>query len=535
MAKVTIQDALDYCLENPEGLSAEELLGKFPDYREELAPMLGLAARVMELDAPTVPATRRASMKARLVAQAGYGQRTTNDERPTSSKPVVAGHHSSAVRRRRSLWPTWVVGAAAALLLVFIWWSAANALPDNPFYGIKLASESVRVDLQSSNLDKTRAHIGLANMRLYDLRAMQEQGRLAHAAAAFDSYAANLDSSEQLWRDLPVQSHIDLAGLLYTSSEAGRVTFAGFEKDVDGLPVPLQERLRLTESALLSLHDEAARTLSSAHIDPASVLGSADANISPLLTPVVPNVVAVPTYISGSPQPVTDESPTVVAIGVSTATPMNETSSATPPGPSSTPLLEATPTHTSRPPAPTITMPVRQASATVRAKVTPTVKGVITTPTHVAVASTTAAAATLTSTPTSTATIFAHTSTATMIPTPWSTPSLPPLDELTPTPTDTVVVSPEPTEPPSGTDPTYTPIPPVPPPVASPTLPPSRPTYTPKPEPGVTVQPIDTPKPESSATYPVALRSNIPVPRSARSSIVLYALRPTAGCLARLM
>src|SRR4029453_8045135 len=88
--------------------------------------------------------------------------------------------------------PGWVAAAAALLLIAFVWWASANALPDSPFYGVRLASESFTLGLTGSDVDKTRARIGLANNRLYDLRAMQARGKLAQSKAAFDSYSSNL-------------------------------------------------------------------------------------------------------------------------------------------------------------------------------------------------------------------------------------------------------------------------------------------------------------------------------------------------------
>src|SRR4051812_16387667 len=196
MDEMTIQDALDYCLENPEGLSAEELLSRFPEYREELASLLGFAAGLGALEPPAVPAARRAAMKARLMeAAAGRPAIEAAAAAPTVpvqtlARPSAVVGQPSTVHARRSLpWflkPGWVVAAAALVVIAFVWWSAANALPDSPFYGVRLASESFTLGLSSSDVDKTRGRIALANNRLYDLRAMQQRGKLSQAQAAFD-------------------------------------------------------------------------------------------------------------------------------------------------------------------------------------------------------------------------------------------------------------------------------------------------------------------------------------------------------------
>ncbi len=222
MARVMIQDALDYCLENPEGLSAEQLLGRFPEYRDELAPLLGLATSIEELTPPAVSAVRRDAMKARLM----HAAQAARPIEPT--RPALVSRQSSTVRRPWYLRPVWAGAAVAALLLVFVWWSASGALPDSPFYNVKLASESVGLTFAGSVVDKARTHIGRANDRLYDLRIMQGRERLADSQPAFDNYSYNLDGATKLWEALQGQPRTDLAGLLYASSLAGKVTFQGF-------------------------------------------------------------------------------------------------------------------------------------------------------------------------------------------------------------------------------------------------------------------------------------------------------------------
>src|SRR5881394_896124 len=77
--KFTIEDALDYCLLNPDGLSDEQLLAKFPQYREQLYPLLVRASSVRSVAPPSVPMERMAAMKQRIMeaAERGAVQRGT--------------------------------------------------------------------------------------------------------------------------------------------------------------------------------------------------------------------------------------------------------------------------------------------------------------------------------------------------------------------------------------------------------------------------------------------------------------------------
>src|SRR5215210_273118 len=91
MAKVTIQDALDYCLGNPDGLSVEQLLAKFPEYRDELQPLLVLSANIVPLEPPPVPVERRMAMKQRLMdaAAASASASAASASVTVPQRPVV--------------------------------------------------------------------------------------------------------------------------------------------------------------------------------------------------------------------------------------------------------------------------------------------------------------------------------------------------------------------------------------------------------------------------------------------------------------
>ncbi len=303
MERITIQEALDFCLENPEGSSVEELLVRFPEYRVELASLLGLAASVASLTAPTVPADRREAMKARLMVTAAAQASQPEEATAVSvapAAPVPAERPSSVDRRPRQrpalpwfLRPGWVVAAAAILLVAFTWWSSAHSLPDSPFYSIKLASENIALNLAGSDEDKAQGNIKLANSRLYDLRTMGQMDNLAEAQPAFDNYSSHLENSVTIWESLKGTSHIDVARVLYASSAAGEVTFDSFGAQTNSLPADLRQKISTTDAVLRSVSSDTANTLAAANIDPNSVFGTVDSSIPPLLTPVASGPIAV--------------------------------------------------------------------------------------------------------------------------------------------------------------------------------------------------------------------------------------------------
>src|SRR5437899_353199 len=71
--RLTIEEALDYCLSNPDRLSVQQLLSRFPEHREKLEPLLTRAFSISDALPPPVPAERMAAMKQRLMDAAASG------------------------------------------------------------------------------------------------------------------------------------------------------------------------------------------------------------------------------------------------------------------------------------------------------------------------------------------------------------------------------------------------------------------------------------------------------------------------------
>jgi hypothetical protein len=201
VARVTAQDALEYCLENPDGLGVEEMLKRFPEYREELQQLLALSSQIQEITPPPVPAERRAAMKSRLMEAAAAGQRATQVAQVQPARNVITQ------RERKPSWtwaflrrPLFAAGAMAVLVVGLLWWGAATSLPDSPFYNIKLASENFMLNFVGGTEEKARAHLALTNSRLADIQEMEKRGKLGAAGSAIANYKEHMDASVVLWK-----------------------------------------------------------------------------------------------------------------------------------------------------------------------------------------------------------------------------------------------------------------------------------------------------------------------------------------------
>lgn len=426
MAKqVTIEDALDYCLANPDGLSNEELLARFSQHREELQPLLTLGTSIQNIAPPPVPTERRAAMKSRLMSAAASSQSTEAapavlSTRPTPSaatepvtQPVrarstatgtpIAPQRGWLVRWLASLQrPLAVTAAAAAMIIALLWWGSARALPDSPLYAVKLAGETIQTGFGRTAAEETRNHIALANSRLRDLRTMQSQGNLTNAGSAFINYRDHLASGGTFWKQTTGNERVELARLLYGSTLAGKETFSDLGNIADSLPASMRTTIQETISALGTINTDTAQALRTAGVDPASVTVPAElvgrvapvpsasvvspgstalstaqgaattspqatsSNSVPATTVVAESPTGTATTIATATTPGTAAATTTVGTVIATPTADNSPVAATPSAhrPSPEPTLTMPPTNTARPAAQTATAQVEPPTRT---------------------------------------------------------------------------------------------------------------------------------------------------------------------------
>jgi hypothetical protein len=406
----SLKSALNYCLENPDGLSVRELLDLFPEHREELAALLGLTA-VIQASPPPVRPERRAAMKARIVEAAAQlrPQYESTDPAPdpepeptvpplpfiaaaahtappvaasavtpdhvaaaaTSPMPRISGPVPiGAYTKKRAplfLRPGFLTAVAAALILAFVWWSSRDALPDSPFYNVRIASENIAINFAGSDENQARAHLNLAASRLYELREMQQRSRLLQAQEAVVNYEHHLSSAELLWQRMSPPA-LQTAELLYATSLAGQATFDALDGALNSLPAPYMNDVTQALDAVGRVTGETERALVAAGRDPAAVLTSLateDTTLAGLISSAVPTLpvpaepTEPPTSTGTTPS---GDTPTSVAVVVDT--PTTEPTGA----PTTPPTEPPAPTDTPLPPPPseTPTMPPPPPSATPR-------------------------------------------------------------------------------------------------------------------------------------------------------------------------
>jgi hypothetical protein len=191
---------LDECLTRVlKGEPVEACLASYPEYGGELEPLLrtALDARVASIIRPR----REFRERAALEFQAAIREMPAKD----TVRPVFW--------RRR-----WMTALAAVVVVLLagtgIVAASGSSLPDGPLYGIKLATETVRLALTRSDLGKAELYVKFTNRRVEEIIAMADEGK----AQQVDKAAGRLDSQM-----------VAMAGLTASAEAAAMPTYGTIE------------------------------------------------------------------------------------------------------------------------------------------------------------------------------------------------------------------------------------------------------------------------------------------------------------------
>lgn len=179
--KIKIEDILDNCLERMlKGESVEDCLRDYPVQASELEPLLRTSFAVLQKSAAIeVNPEFKARVHSRL-----QGMLRARQEK-AEKRAIVP------VWRRR-----WALAMTTVLVILFagvgIVAASTGALPDEPLYAVKLATEQARVSLAFSDMDRTELYIQFAERRVTEIAEMARQGKVDKIPALTERVANHL-------------------------------------------------------------------------------------------------------------------------------------------------------------------------------------------------------------------------------------------------------------------------------------------------------------------------------------------------------
>jgi hypothetical protein len=207
-----LDDIFNECYERiRSGESLKSCLKRYPKHAAELQPLLKTAFDIGRRASYIHP---RPEFKHWARAQfEGMQQHARQQRQP--AKPGLF-----------SLRQSWSVAVAAVLIIVLTGTSTAiassNALPDEPLYPVKLATEDVRLAFAVSDTQKAQVHTQLAETRAVEVETMADQGKTEQAAITAARLAKQIELANSAIARVEIKAGI--APLPTTTEEQPPVT-----------------------------------------------------------------------------------------------------------------------------------------------------------------------------------------------------------------------------------------------------------------------------------------------------------------------
>ncbi len=191
-----LETALDESLARlNKGESIESCLEHFPEFRGQLEPLLQVGGRLSRMAAQTAPSEEAVARARRRFMAEVYERRATqvSPKRRPFWVPVL----------QRGVATASVVVALIVVLLTGTGIVSANSLPGDPLYGIKLASENVRIWLTPDSESRVLLRSYYDSLRVAEVKQVLEKGR--ETQVSFTGVVERVEGNTLIVQGIPVQ------------------------------------------------------------------------------------------------------------------------------------------------------------------------------------------------------------------------------------------------------------------------------------------------------------------------------------------
>jgi hypothetical protein len=207
-----LEDIFNECYERMRsGESLKSCLKRYPKHAVELEPLLKTAFDIGRRASYIQP---RPEFKHWALVRAEGAQHHARQQRQPAKPSLFSWRQS------------WGVAVAVVLILLLTGSSTAiassNAMPDEPLYPVKLATEEMRLTFAISDVQKAQVHTQLAETRAVEVETMADQGKTEYAVIAAEKLANQLEQANIAMANM--ESTTGTAPLSTTTEEQPPVT-----------------------------------------------------------------------------------------------------------------------------------------------------------------------------------------------------------------------------------------------------------------------------------------------------------------------
>ncbi|RMF41597.1 MAG: hypothetical protein D6755_12440, partial [Anaerolineae bacterium] len=335
-----LESILDECLARMQaGESLEACLESYPQWAEELRPLLELGTMLQTLAVPAAHESARTATEARIRTQAQTAPR------PVVILPLYARIRAGWQQILIVLKEMFIMKKAFTTLVLLVAllfgggtltaFASQSALPGDALYTVKTALEDARLSMTTSHASAARLALQLSERRVQELSALAQAGRYQDMQTATQRLQAHLQTAQQslevLAHSNPAQAQA-IAVLLTKAQQSEQQVVASLESNA---PVAARTAITQAKSAL----QDAARTASTINAQVAQTgnqTGSQMDETPPAGSTITTTVTTEP---SDTPEPGETITPTVTVTATMTVTPTT----------TMTPTMTVTVTETAEP------------------------------------------------------------------------------------------------------------------------------------------------------------------------------------------
>ncbi len=217
-----MEEILARCLSDLErGASVEDCLARYPEWRDELQPLLQAAQRMSAAPRVAPSVSFQQSARSRLMCK--IDARAPAKEQPGQAK-------GQGILSRLGLRPNVPVlvrrlatpGLAAIAILVLLGtlgigavYASSDSLPGDTLYGVKLAGERAQLALSPKETTDAHLYLRFAQERLQEAMRLTEMGRADEVETTVNSYVDALEAASDILQRQRVAGQ-DVASLTRT-------------------------------------------------------------------------------------------------------------------------------------------------------------------------------------------------------------------------------------------------------------------------------------------------------------------------------
>ena len=181
-------NALNDCLERvSQGENLQKCLSDYPQYREELDPLLQVGVSTMKFAETMTPPKQSKERNFQSFMQAVQTAQTEPRKKPWYSFSLLTLAKPIAI----SLVAVVVLAMGAGVTTA----ASSDAVPGEYLYWVKTTRENVQLRLNRSDASKAQTHADLANVRGEEVRKLVSKGRYTAANEVMKRLNRHLQSS----------------------------------------------------------------------------------------------------------------------------------------------------------------------------------------------------------------------------------------------------------------------------------------------------------------------------------------------------